>query len=83
MDLNQFVQARLSRGAQQAQQLIAAASTFYRKRNQTPSPEASLPQFDTSFVRPRGRFDARAVVSIAAAYRRAYVVSRELQTPSS
>lgn len=64
MDLNQFVQERLSRSTQQ---LLAAASTFYRKRSQTPSLRSSL----------AGSW------SVAAAYRRAYAVSRELQTPSS
>jgi hypothetical protein len=83
MDLIQFVQERLSRGAQQAQQLISAASTLYRKRNQAPLAEPTLARFGSSLERPKARLDARAVVSIAAAYRRAYVVSRELQTPSS
>lgn len=67
MELNQFVQERLSRGSQQAQQLLEAASTFYRKRSQAPSLRSSL----------------AGSLSVAAAYRRAYFVSRELQTPSS
>ena len=54
MDLNQFVQEHLSRSAQQAQQLLAAAS-----------------------------LRAVSVVNVAAAYRRAYFVSRDLQKLSS
>jgi hypothetical protein len=54
MDLNPFVQERLSRSALQAQQLLAAAS-----------------------------LRAVSVVHVAAAYRRAYVVSRALQKLSS
>jgi len=52
MDLNQFVQERLSRSTLQAQQLLAAASS-----------------------------KALSVVSTAAAYRRAYYLSRDLQKP--
>lgn len=54
MDLNQFVQERLSRGTVQAQQLLAAASS-----------------------------KALSVVSTAAAYRRAYFMSRDLQKLSN
>lgn len=54
MDLNQFVQERLSLGTLQAQQFLAAAS-----------------------------LRAVSVINVAAAYRRAYFVSRELQKLSS